>query len=339
MKSICKLFTICLFLFGVDTLSAEVVVVPTGPQHYTVVKGDTLWDIAGKFLEKPWQWPEVWQANPGIENPHLIYPGDQLTLIQTSNGPKISLTRNDGVLKLSPEIRSSEIIKPIPTIPLHKISQHLDESLVLDNLNDDQAYVLQSTEEHVITGVGDSLFIKNLVGSIGEKYGIYRKGEAYLDPDEGSILGYAALYLGEAKLIAAGEPSVVKVQKSKREILPGDILIPRKGGIITPTFKPSAPSTEIDGKIIKVIDGISLVGQHSVVVINRGQDKGLEVGNVVIVKQNLDPAKDPNTGRMVNLPNQSAGEVMLFRVFDQVSLGLVMTATLPMKVLDRVTSP
>lgn len=341
MKSIRNLLILFTLLAGAPGLHAEVSLNPDGPQHYTVKQGDTLWDIAGRFLQHPWQWPEVWKANPDIENPDLIYPGDELVLIQTADGPAIRLSRNSGPLKLKPEIRSSAIVQPIPTIPLYKISQFLDESLVLPDSEKDnhQTRVLQSTDEHVVTGAGDKLFVKNLTGTKGEKFGIYRLGAAYVDPDTGSVLGHEALYLAEAVTVESGDPGVAGITKSKREVLPGDLLIPRKDGIVTPTFKPAAPSASVNGKIIKVLDGVSLIGRDSVIVINRGLDAGLEVGNVLLVKQNLSPSQDTQNQGYSSLPLQTAGEVMLFRVFDQVSLGLIMTATLPIRVLDVVASP
>ena len=74
-------------------LAQDVSVRSDHPDRYVVVKGDTLWDISGRFLDKPWQWPSIWHANPQIENPHLIYPGDVLTLVYVDGVPQLRLSR------------------------------------------------------------------------------------------------------------------------------------------------------------------------------------------------------------------------------------------------------
>ena len=70
---------------------------PDAPMNYTVKRGDTLWDIAAVFLKDPWFWPEIWQINPQVENPHLIYPGDVLSLAYGANGSAaVSISQYSG---------------------------------------------------------------------------------------------------------------------------------------------------------------------------------------------------------------------------------------------------
>jgi LysM domain-containing protein len=66
----------------------EVQPVPGAPEEYTIQKGDTLWDLSQKFLNNPWYWPKIWSLNPGIENPHWIYPGNKLHIVPGEGGPQ-----------------------------------------------------------------------------------------------------------------------------------------------------------------------------------------------------------------------------------------------------------
>lgn len=103
------------------------------PDFYFVKKGDTLWDISSKYLNSPWLWPEIWHANPQVENPHLIYPGDQLKLVYIDGQSKVMVVRGDGTVKLSPDVRISALDVAIPAIPLEKINAFLTQSRILDN--------------------------------------------------------------------------------------------------------------------------------------------------------------------------------------------------------------
>ncbi len=310
------------------------------PQEYVVEKGDTLWDISGRFLQEPWRWPELWRINPAVANPHLIYPGDRLYLVETADGPALMVERGDTTVKLSPRIRSEALRKAIPTIPLDAISQFLSQSLVLDQPDvPDAGYVIQGADEHVITGAGDRIYVRNLPTGSDGYFEIYRIGDPYVDPDTGESLGYEGLHVGTATVEAAGEPATMLITRSSREVLPGDILLPRSDELIDPTFRPHAVDEQFTGRIISVVDGVSQIGTNQIVVLNRGGADGLETGHVLAVHQTPEPVKDPRGAEMVELPTLAAGTLMVFEVYDRVSFALVMAATRAIHLQDRVTAP
>lgn len=164
---------------------------PQHPDSYTVVKGDTLWDIAGRFLSKPWRWPEVWKGNPQIKNPDLIYPGDVITLTYVNGKPELRANRDGGrgsTVKLSPSVRDEPFVQPVPTISIGAIQQFLTRTRVLSRAEYDNApYIVSSAGEHLATTVGNSIYVKNLVaptssGGKASVYSIYRLGDTYRDP-------------------------------------------------------------------------------------------------------------------------------------------------------------
>ncbi|WP_369600540.1 LysM domain-containing protein [Hahella sp. SMD15-11] len=312
------------------------------PDTYTVVKGDTLWDIASRFLNNPWYWPEIWYANPQIANPHLIYPGDVLQLVYIDGKPRVTVgQRGPGAntIKLSPKVRATPLASAIPSIPLDAIAPFLTNTRIVTLEEMQKApYVLLGKRGNLVVGAGDSVYVRGEVKP-EEAYGIYREATKYVDPDTGEFLGLEARSLAHGKITEVrGEIGTYLVQKSSAEILKGDRLLHEEDRELSTNFVPSAPDQDIRGKMIAVLDGVSQIGQYDVVVVNLGRDKVKE-GNVLAVYKKGEQVKDPYTKEILQLPSERAGLMMLFRVFDKVSYGLILRAERPLAVLDEVRKP
>lgn len=320
----------------------EIALNPDHPDRYVVVKGDTLWDISAMFLHDPWLWPEVWYVNPQIENPHLIYPGDVISLVYVDGKPRLQIRRGPQTIKLSPTARATRIDEAIPTIPVDAIRQFLTQPLVVGEHELDNApYVVDSPDEHIVTGAGDRVYVRGMDSPEYARYSLFEKGDAFTDPQTGEILGYEAQYLGEARLQRFGDISTMALTRTTREISKGDRLLPILDEEIHTTFLPHPPASPVDGQIISVVDGVSQIGQYQVVVINRGEREGMEVGHVLKIMQRGAKIRDTVSPKRdkITLPDEEAGVLMVFRTFDKVSFALVMKASRAIHVLDRVTTP
>ena len=345
------------FFMGASTAMADTVKLRKDhPDKYTVVKGDTLWDISAKFLESPWRWPEVWSYNPQIKNPHLIYPGDVVYLEYDASGkpvlkvsrgaPQVKITPSD-VNKLSPHIRKTRVDTPIATLPLNAIQQFLGQPRVLSAREiKDAAYIVSSKDDRLISGARDKIYARGIRPGQdpNSTYAVLQIGKAYRNPGAArdDILGYEALQVADAKVINYGDPSTLVILDSSRETIVGDRLVPKKASGVDETFIPRPPATQINGQIIAVIDGVSRIGQYQTVVINKGEQDGLETGNVLAVYEKGRTVRDEFSGRPddeVKLPDQRAGIAMVYRTFDQVSYALIMEAYSDMRVDDMVRNP
>jgi hypothetical protein len=353
--SIKKLLAVALLTvsLGSSGFAADPALNPNHPDQYTVVKGDTLWDIAGRFLRDPWRWPNIWQANQQIANPHLIYPGDVISLTYDANGkPVLTVKRGRQTIKLSPTARAERLDRAIPTIPLDAIRQFLNRPLVVSQEElDGSAYVVETAGEHIVVGAGDSVYVRGLTDAKKDKYSVYRPGQTYRNPgadkdDESQILGYEAIFVGEGKLTyykAEEEVSTLALTSTTREAQRGDLVMPLREDEYDQHFMPHAPANDVEAAIIAVSDGVTQIGQHDVVVINHGAREGIEVGHVLSVYRRGETVFDQVTLKdrddTVKLPDEFAGTIMVFRVFDKVSYALVMEAKSPMHVLDIVRKP
>jgi len=375
-------------------IADEVSVRADNPGTYTVVKGDTLWDISGTFLNHPWQWPDIWQANPQIENPHLIYPGDKVYLTYKDGRPILNLARGGfGAgrnIKLSPSVREYPHDDAIAPIPLDAIRPFLSrpQVMTLDEI-ETSGYVVSSQDLHLATGAGNRIYIRNLSNPATSKYSVFRTGGEYRDGTTNELLGHEVVHIADIVVERGGDPATARVVHSSKEILSGDRVMPQQEDEY-PDFIPHAPNNGVDGRIISVIDGVSQIGQYNVVVLDRGTGDGLMPGHVLAIYQagvvvedelataiaaqkrydeiqrapeeatgvmqiaysaraNLMAAKrsldeflnEPKGGwpEKVTLPDERAGELMVFRSFDKVSYALVMNTQRPVHVLDKVKNP
>lgn len=319
------------------------------PQRYVVKKGDTLWDIAKRFLHDPWLWPEVWHINPKIRNPHLIYPGDVVLLHYIGGKPYLTLEGRGGVppkkglktVRLSPKARVEPLQKAITTLPYDLIAPFLKHASVIKDEDelDNAPYIVSSFEEHLIAGSGNKVYAMGLKKTHTGEFTIVRPGPVYRDPETDEILGYEVRHIADARLVKLGEPATLEVGDVYQEVLNEDRLIPFDGKKQDFYYYPSAPSKPVKGQIISVLGGVSLIGQYSVVVINRGEADGMAAGNVLAVYQDGAVVRDAVSRSPVKLPDERAGLMMVFRTFERVSYALVLDAERTMAVLDRVTNP
>ncbi len=316
------------------------------PDTYVVKKGDTLWDISGRFLQKPWHWPEIWHVNPEIGNPHLIFPGDILKLVYIDGKPYLVKASN-GTIKLRPQARVLSEGDAINTIPLDMIRPYLIDEVVVDESTFDTApYVVAHDDERVIAGgFDDRLYLRNLNSEAGASYGVYRKGKVYRSPGSEEILGVEARYLANGHIMRTGDPATMDLKKSRLEILEGDVALPRNEDPLPPVFAPRAPNFDVKASIISVYGGVSQIGQYNIVVLDKGAREGMETGHVLSIYQKGRVVEDKIAAKRgadvtsVTLPEERAGELMVFRTFDKVSLALVMSATRPVHLNDVAKNP
>ena len=294
-------FLLAFLSFASVSIAETIMLNPDRPDEYVVQKGDTLWDISARFLRDPWYWPTIWQGNPQIEDPHLIYPGDIVSLKFKGGQPILTVNVSGMVVngrdvKLSPVILFHDRDDEIQSIPVDAIQQFLTRPrIVTDEEMDDWPYVVSSYDEHLVSGSGSKLYVRGLSEDLAEtRFALYRKGSAYINPrkEKDKILGYEALYLGDVVIEKRGDPSSAIVTLSKQEILSGDRLVAEYDEDANTEFIPSIPLRDIDANILSVMDGVAEIGQYQIVVVDVGDSDGVEVGSILGIYQSGKVVKD-----------------------------------------------
>ncbi len=332
------------------------------PDTYTVKAGDTLWGISQTFLNQPWYWPELWYLNPQVRNPHLIYPGDVLSLVTIDGQPRLMITErgpigervtSGNVVRLSPETRS-EPLDAITTIPYNVLAAFLGRPSVITRDEVKSApYLINVRDKHIIGAAGDEVYARGIRTAVeGTRYNIMHVGEELRDPDDNDLLGYSGVYVGTGPVLTTGDPAKLRLNETTIEALPGDKLFPETYQM-NMDFVPHAPGSKVEGTIFAV-NGVFIAGRYQVVAINRGSRAGLDAGSVLAIYQAGETIRDRysdgrsanpmNTDRglfkkKVKLPDERAGTVLVFKTYERMSYALIMDATHPISIGDYVRNP
>lgn len=343
-------YLLFLFCFFLAPLTQAVSLRADSPHQYVVQKGDSLWTISSRYLKNPWEWKELWRANPDINNPNRLYPGAVLILDYYKKRPYLRVLSN-GTIKLSPNMRATAMEEAVPPIPLGDIKPFLDESLILDeDILARAPYILTMVGEHMLGGQGDEAYVRGLHPSPklpeGETiaYSVFRTGVKYTDPITKKLLGYKATLVGYAELVAGGEPATILLTSINTGVQKGDKVLINNSPEFDPYFEPETPSRTINGLIIEMPDGMPSGNTEGAVghvaVLNVGADDGIKAGDVLAIYDKVHIIDDPkNHLKKIQLPPERLGEVMVFRVFTKTSFALIVRSTQAIYLEDRVTNP
>ncbi|MFP4560034.1 MAG: LysM peptidoglycan-binding domain-containing protein [Thiohalorhabdus sp.] len=316
------------------------------PSVYTVEKGDTLWDIAATFLDDPWRWEELWDRNPYISNPDLIYPGDRLVLRVVDGEARLTRQR---VERLSPEAEEQPVerLEAISTVDPSVVVPFLGRYGIVDPETEPAdlgGYLVAGENERVMYATGDRVFTRlkepeELEDPTARDWHSYDEPEALRDPDSGAHLGYLLRHTGTLSLEGPAEDGLFesRVERTFAPVEAGDHLYPADGDYEA-RFTPEA-APDVEGRVLRHVEEESLVGQGQIVVLNLGSRDGLEKGHVLQVLGSSQTVDDPQRFGSAELPGRDKGTLLVFQVGQRLSFAMIMENSRAIAAKDRVVSP
>lgn len=339
-------------------LSADTLTLKAGhPDTYVVKKGDTLWDISGHFLKDPWRWPTLWGVNPQISNPHLIYPGDRLTLVFIDGQPRLVKKQH---IKKGVEGRVLPKDGAIPAIDLALIQPYLLQNRVVEQeWLDAQPIVLsgESPSKHHV--LGDVIYV-NANMPQGQKVAIYEVDREFLDFETGEELGREIVLASSGRITQSGDISKIELLSNLRETKVGFKVIPVGDDSLMPAYFMPTAATAQGAKVLATATKNRAAGKLEVVYLDKGSNSGVEAGHVFSVFRDgetvvLDSDGTPvraidrssydkivahfSDEKVYKVPEVYHGNLMVFKVFDKTSLGLIMNAETPIRAKDLLMTP
>lgn len=301
-----KYFLLCIsmafLLPAVSHADIEQHIIETGTGFYYVVqKGDTLWDLSENFSDSAWHWPDLWQHNPKISNPHLIYPGQRIQIHKKSW---------KDVVETPVDI---EIPKPAKYFSYSGIDAI---GFIRQTEAENYGSVIKVKENKRLISDGDRVFIRPNGSSMveGNTYAIYRTNGSINDPITSEYIGVQHIITGIAHISEIQPEYVVGVISSSfRDIREGDIITPFINRDKKIEMREGVPG--LTGILIKGEEGQRLIGEHMIAFIDKGKNDNVEIGQTynLFYQETTSAVKNQEP---IILTKESLGEMLVLHTED-----------------------
>lgn len=315
---------------------------PDAPANYTVKKGDTLWDIAEFYLFDPWLWPKLWMSNRHIFNPHLIYPGDRLSLVWVDGRPQLVMQRQAKPHRiLSPAgKRVLKEAEPIRVFDWSKIAPQLNQDILLNQPLSGLATVLGNADGRLRFGDETQILTTQIPANTANgQFQIVRKTHTIKDID-GNVLSEVVRHLADAELapVQPKKASLLIINEQNIEFKQHDQVVPRQQ-VLPENMRLAAADTH-RAILVGGLEERMIFGKYDVVVLHHPEQQvrpGLvfgiyQAGPDITVSQNTTQYADKsasffsqwNAQETYTQPALKQGEVVVLASFGAVSYALIM---------------
>jgi LysM repeat protein len=298
--------------------------------YYTVGKGDTLWGISQRFNDTPWQWPDLWQKNDQITNPHWIYPGERIRLFRKTDKQHVQPAETP-VAVIQPQVETqTQTAKP--ELDVHFLFMDIDKvGFIRKPPVRPDGEIFKVLEDKKLISVDDIVYIHNSdTGELsgftpGSRWMVYRTLPPTDASDAKETIGIQHYLLGVVEVTQnESQYSMAKVINSYRAMKVGDLLMPYKPCTTQFLVKDSTPG--IQGEIIASEDHTKLIGENVIAFINKGKDDNIFPGQIYAISFQETAAVGPG-GQLVPLRLVDIGSFVVLRTEKTTSTVYVIDAS------------
>lgn len=304
---------------------------------HVVVVGDTLWDISASYLGTPWVWPSIWESNPGVANPHRIFPDDQIWITPSkmkrvtpaeaaellARGPLIP----EAPMEDLPPAAVGELVDATPVAPSYQTLEYRamhGVAYVSEAQYEGAGSIVDSPSFHRLLSETRRAYINLGDGQVseGDRFSVVRASEVVRDPETGRKLGVLVERLGWLEVTRTrSESSEALIKQSFAEIERGDRILPREEISTEIPIRPAGSG--IEGQVAHFQSSRTVMAQRDVVFLNRGTQDGMDIGIPLEIFRDQGRARDAMLGQSVTLPEDIVASLVVVVADPSTSVAVV----------------